>query len=699
MSAFIIVPTSNRAGLTSVSLGVLRAFEQSNIKPLFFKPIEQSYATQLDQQVDPAVHFANELFHLQTIAPMPLNEVETLISQGKDDDMIENIVQRCSELRLQQVHDVVVIEGLAPDADRPFLADKNLALARALQAEIILVVSAFNASPESVAEQINLYMHDFADDHVRIAGFILNSVNVPDNEFAGFVETVSRRIAANHLPLACLGAIKYAPEKSMLRMKDLARYLNARVLHGSEYLDSSRVKELVVAGRSATHMVDRFKAGAVIIASGDREDVMMATALRVISGTPLAGLILTCNEIPSANLQSLIEPALKTLLPVLLTEHDTFTTANLLSHMPTGVPYDDLSRVESMVDYVADNLQLSVLIQSLDKPKDLRMSPPAFRYRMMQLARAAKKRIVLPEGTEPRTIQAAIICQQKGITQCVLLAKPEEVQEVADKLNLSLPADLEILDPDLLRQKYIEPMVALRKHKGLTPELALRQLEDTVVLGTMMLACNDVDGLVSGAVHTTANTIRPALQLIKTKPGASLVSSVFFMLMPDQVLVYGDCAVNPEPSAEELADIAIQSADSAKAFGVEPRVAMISYSTGTSGAGSEVEKVKQATDLARQKRPDLVIDGPLQYDAASVPSVGRQKAPDSPVAGQATVFVFPDLNTGNTTYKAVQRSANVLSVGPMLQGLNKPVNDLSRGALVDDIVYTIALTAIQATQQ
>ena len=278
MSAFIIVPTSNRAGLTSVSLGVLRAFEQSNIKPLFFKPIEQSYVTQLEQQIDPAVHFAQELFHMPTVAPLALNEVEMLISQGKDDDMIELVVQRMSELRLQQAHDVVVIEGLAPDSDRPFLADKNLALARALQAEIILVVSALDVTAEQVAEQVSLYVHDYDDDHVRIAGFVLNSINVPEAEFAPFVEEVSKRIAANRAPLACLGAIQYAAEKSMFRMKDLARYLNARVLHGSEYLDGSRVKELVVAGRSATHMVERFKAGAVIIASGDREDVMMAKA-------------------------------------------------------------------------------------------------------------------------------------------------------------------------------------------------------------------------------------------------------------------------------------------------------------------------------------------------------------------------------------------------------------------------------------
>ncbi|MBF3228455.1 phosphate acetyltransferase, partial [Pseudomonas aeruginosa] len=293
----------------------------------------------------------------------------------------------------------------------------------------------------------------------------------------------------------------------------------------------------------------------------------------------------------------------------------------------------------------------------------------------------------------------AAICQARGIARCVLLAKPEEVQAVAQAQGIVLPEGLEIIDPDLVRQRYVEPMVELRKGKGLNAPMAEQQLEDSVVLATMMLALDEVDGLVSGAIHTTASTIRPALQLIKTAPGYNLVSSVFFMLLPDQVLVYGDCAVNPDPSASDLAEIAVQSAASAQAFGIPARVAMISYSTGDSGSGVDVDKVREATRLAREQRPDLLIDGPLQYDAAAIASVGRQKAPNSPVAGQATVFIFPDLNTGNTTYKAVQRSADCVSVGPMLQGLRKPVNDLSRGALVEDIVYTIALTAIQADAQ
>jgi phosphate acetyltransferase len=352
--------------------------------------------------------------------------------------------------------------------------------------------------------------------------------------------------------------------------------------------------------------------------------------------------------------------------------------------------------MEGVIDSVAEQLDGDVICAGLERATPNHMSPSAFRHQLIQKARAANKRIVLPEGDEPRTIRAAVICTEKGIARCVLLGKRKVIESVADALGIELPKGLEILEPSEIAERYVAPMVELRKSKGMTPGQALIALEDTVVLGTMMLAVDEVDGLVSGAVHTTASTVRPALQLIKTAPGSSIVSSCFFMLMPEQVLVYADCAINPNPTAQELADIAKQSADSALAFGIEPKVAMISYSTGESGSGDDVEKVRTATALAQARWPELVIDGPMQYDAAAVREVGEQKAPGSAVAGQATVFIFPDLNTGNTTYKAVQRSAKVVSVGPMLQGLRKPVNDLSRGALVDDIVFTIALTAIQA---
>lgn len=363
------------------------------------------------------------------------------------------------------------------------------------------------------------------------------------------------------------------------------------------------------------------------------------------------------------------------------------------------MPVDDKERIENIKQYISQHFNADFINNLVaDSSRLPRLSPPAFRFQLTELARAAKKRIVLPEGDEPRTIKAAVLCAERGIAECVLLADPASVQRVAEAQGVKLGKGITIINPADVRENYVARLVELRKAKGMTETAAREQLEDTVVLGTMMLEANEVDGLVSGAVHTTANTIRPPMQIIKTAPGSSIVSSIFFMLLPDQVLVYGDCAVNPDPTAEQLAEIAIQSADSAKAFGIDPKVAMISYSTGTSGSGADVEKVKEATRIAKEKRPDLLIDGPLQYDAAVMEDVARSKAPNSPVAGKATVFVFPDLNTGNTTYKAVQRSADLVSIGPMLQGMRKPVNDLSRGALVDDIVYTIALTAIQATQ-
>ncbi|MCB0079085.1 MAG: phosphate acetyltransferase, partial [Anaerolineales bacterium] len=332
-------------------------------------------------------------------------------------------------------------------------------------------------------------------------------------------------------------------------------------------------------------------------------------------------------------------------------------------------------------------------------PPDV-VSPAIFRFTLMQRAKEAQKRIVLPEGAEPRTLQAAAIILERGIAELVLIGDRGEIQEEARRVNARIE-EAEIIDPNdsPLMDDFVHELVELRKHKGMTEETARDWLQDNVYFGTMMLHRGMVDGLVSGAIHTTANTIRPAFQIIKTKTGVDLVSSVFFMLMADRVWVFGDCAIVPDPTAEQLAQIAVQAYHTSHAFGINPKVAMISYSTGSSGEGAEVEKVRQATELARQLLPDAPIDGPLQFDAAAIPDVAAKKAPDSPVAGQANVFIFPDLNTGNTTYKAVQRSGDYLSVGPVLQGLKRPVNDLSRGALVDDIVYTIAVTAVQAAQE
>ena len=502
------------------------------------------------------------------------------------------------------------------------------------------------------------------------------------------------RDGATHL----IGAIPWQPALAAPRVVDVARALGATILREGE-MATRRVVDVAMIARTLRNTLHRLRPDALIVTPGDREDVLVAASMAALNGVPLAGVVLTGGIEPAPSVVELCERAFQTGLPLLTVESDSYVTSARAASMNLEVAIDDVDRMERVMAAVASELDTAYLRRRVATDREPRMSPAAFMHRLVVRARAAERRIVLPEGEEPRTIKAASICQTRGIADCVLIGDRAEIARVAEAQGVELPEGLEILQPSAhRRERYVDAMVELRQSKGLTAPLACEQLLDNVVLGTMMVARGEADGLVSGAIHTTANTVRPALQLIRTRPDAKLISSVFFMCLPEQVVVFGDCAINPDPDAEELADIAIQSAASAEAFGIPARVAMLSFPTGTSGAGSDVDKVREATRIARERRPDLLIDGPLQYDAATVESVARAKAPGSAVAGRATVLVFPDLNTGNTTYKAVQRSAHVVAIGPMLQGLNRPVNDLSRGALVDDIVYTIALTAIQAAQ-
>lgn len=677
MRAYFVAATQPNVGLTSVSLGLLRALQRRGLKVAFVKPI-----TKRTPETEQSVLFARRICQADTTPdPLPMSLVTKRVTAGRTDELLEDIVSLA--MSGAKGADVLLIEGMHADPSRAFIPRLSGEIARSLQAEIVLVASA--AKPEDMA-QTQYMITQIRNSGRTVVGVILN--RAPAN--------YDRDHAASQLlGVPIWGVIDNDPELSAPRTLDVARHLEAEVMIAGN-IATRRVLDTVLAARSVSEVIPRLVTGALVVTAGDRDDVILATALAASNGIELAGLMLTHHSFISPRLERFGSRAFHGGLPILRTDGDSYTTASRISRLPLAVPHDDLVRMDQVIDSVAEQINGDTICDGLNVVASTRMSPPAFRYQLIQKARAANKRIVLPEGDEPRTIRAAVICTEKGIARCVLLGKRPVIQSIADSLGLELPAGLEILDPADIAEQYVAPMVELRKSKGLTPGQALNSLEDTVVLGTMMLAQDEVDGLVSGAVHTTANTIRPALQLIKTAPGSTIVSSCFFMLMPEQVLVYGDCAVNPDPNAEELAEIARQSADSARAFGVEPKVAMISYSTGLSGTGHDVEKVRAATEIAKSRWPDLVLDGPMQYDAATVQDVAAQKAPGSPVAGQATVFVFPDLNTGNTTYKAVQRSANVVSVGPMLQGLRKPVNDLSRGALVDDIVFTIALTAIQA---
>jgi phosphate acetyltransferase len=685
-----IAPTSAGYGASAITLGLIRAYQREGYSVGFAKPV--SDVDLAPGTLDRSIHFARSLCGLITSEPIPAARAEEMIRSGNEASLLEEIVAMVESTRNEC--DVVIVEGMAPNPDHTLAADLDVTIARNLSAEVIVVVMCVNATVRNVIDIISDAAHRYSGEERRLNGAIL--VRAP---VASYREEVAVGLAEQRVYAPLLGVLPYDHALTAPRLIDVANDLELEVeRHGN--INRARVSEIVVAARGPEQLVTSLRPGTLVVTPGDRSDLVLTAALAHIGGMPIAGLLLTCGESLSPEIDAFLSPRFGN-MPILKTKLETFDIAQRLTAIDWRVTLDDRERMDRVMDFVADHLDLNHLTPTFALATSGLMSPPMFRHHLMQEARSVARRIVLPEGDEPRTIHAAVICATKGIARCVLLGEPQRIRSIALTHGIDLPENhefLEILDPASLRDNYVALMVARRKSKGMTAHQAEKELEDSVVLGTMMLAEGHVDGMVSGAVHTTASTVRPALQLIKTAPGSSIVSSVFFMLMPDQVLVYGDCAVNPNPTAEQLAEIAIQSADSAAAFGIEPRVAMISYSTGVSGTGDDVDKVRAATALVRQLRPDLVVDGPIQYDAASVESVGYQKAPRSPLHGNANVFIFPDLNTGNTTYKAVQRSANVVSVGPMLQGLKKPVNDLSRGALVDDIVFTIALTAIQAGQ-
>lgn len=703
-------PTSMDSGLTSVCLGMLRALERVGVSVGFYKPFSQTVhraEARHNNGQDSSVAFARASSHLNPPDPIALKEAQHLLNRGKSDYLLEKVVGEYQKVASE--FDVVVIEGLVPDRSEAYIARLNVEVARNLGSYVILVSTPKTMDAKQMDEELDFSSRLFAGPNdPDVIGVILNMVGKPERYGLELRSSANQASPApvdyrnqckvfNEERFRLIGEIPWQPELLAPRVSDIIRELGLPVLSEGN-MQARRVQRVTVCARSIRNVIETLKPGTLLVTPGDREDILVTTALSALNGVPLAGLMLTDGFMPDQRVIDLCHRALDTGLPIISSDDNTYGTAHMLANLSSGIPIDDPERIEKAMEVVATHLDTDWLQQHLKVERQSRLSPPAFRYQLSERARAADKRIILPEGSEPRTVQAAIICHQRKLARCVLIGDATKIRRIADSQDSELPEDIEIIDPAEVRERYIAPMVEMRKSKGLTPDMAEAMLEDNVVLGTMMVALDEADGLVSGAIHTTANTVRPALQLIKTHDQAKVVSSVFFMLLPQQVVVYGDCAINPDPNAEELADIAIQSAESAEAFGIEPLVAMISYSTGESGSGKDVDKVREATRIARERRPDLLIDGPLQYDAAAIDSVARSKAPDSKVAGKTTVFVFPDLNTGNTTYKAVQRSANVVSIGPMLQGLRKPVNDLSRGALVEDIVFTIALTAVQAKQ-
>ena len=672
----LMVPIGLGAGLTTVSLGMVHALESQGVEVEYLNPFGPDF-----------------------------NEIEHLLSTGQEDIIIEAIIKKVEKLSIKE--GVLVVQGIISSQLLPYATSLNKIIAKALDAEVVLVTTPRGKTPNEIKEQITIAAKDYGGiESVRVVGCMINKIGAPTDKYGNaridlfdLPECLEEESALSQIfdepTFKVLGCFPWERSLMAPRVKDVVQFLNAEVVSPG-HMESHRVNFFVMAAATIETVSIVLRPDVMIITPSDRSDTILATCMAYLSGTKIAGILLTGDCPVPKNTMNLCAKAIKEGLPLLRVKTDSLRTAISLQNLNIKIPEDDQERRLRLKEYVAHYIDKEWIKELIATQVERKLSPPAFKYQIMEKARKANKKIILPEGEEPRIIQAAMICHHRKIARPVLLGDPEKIRAIAKNHGVNLSEEIELIDPTPLREKYLHSLLELRKHKGLTKQNATEALQENIVVGTMMLASGEVDGLVAGAIHTTARTLRPALTLIKTKPNVKKVSSIFFMCLPNQVLVYGDCAVNQNPTAEELADIAIQCADSAEQFGITPRVAMISYSTGTSGTGEEVTKVSQSTELVKKMRPDLAIDGPLQYDAAFSLDVAEKKAPNSPIAGKATVYVFPDLNTANTTYKAVQRSADVLSIGPMLQGLKKPVNDLSRGALIDDIVYTIAITTIQA---
>jgi phosphate acetyltransferase len=684
--SLLVAPAAEDVGLARTCLGLLRALDRRGIKVAFVKPVAQPRA---DGGPDRSAARVTAITALRPPDPLTTAELERQLGEGGLDVVLEKIVAAWEPI--YEGSDVVVVEGLRAGPSKLYASSLNQALARALDADVVLAdIWPADGHTDGLAEQFAIAASGYVSgEQARVVGCVVHGLPRAD---AAAVAELRAALAKHQLRL--IAGVPYRPELTWPRVRDLVRELHPEVLHEGDL--SRRIRDVAVMARGIPGSIHVLDTGRLVVVPGDRHEVIMAAYLAELSGSHLAALLLSSGTAPDPQVSQLTQATAADGLPVLLVESNSYQTATRVRDLDPGLPVDDLERIEGVTNNIADALDPSWLESLTSTSRPRRFSPAAFRYQLVELARAADALIVLPEGTEPRTMRAAVACAERGIARCMLLGPVDEVAAQARHLGLRLPSGVTVVDARAVAERYVTPLAELRRHKGWTEEVAREHLADPIAVGTMMLRQGEVDGLVCGAAHTTAATVRPALQILGTKPGSRLVSSIFFMCLPDQVLIYGDCAINPQPSAKDLADIAIQSAASARAFGIEPRVAMISFSTGTSGTGTDVDKVIEATRIVRQREPSLAVDGPLQYDAAAIASVGHAKRPRSPVAGRATVFVFPDLDTGNTTYKAVQRSAQVVSIGPMLQGLAKPVNDLSRGALVDDIIYTVALTAIQA---
>ncbi|MGD7707706.1 phosphate acetyltransferase [Microlunatus sp. Y2014] len=606
--------------------------------------------------------------------------------------------------RVSRGCDVMIIVGSDfTDVATPTELIFNARVAANLDAPVLLVVPALDRDVDEVTQVTQVAVAEIEQAHAHTVGVVVNRCAGIDLDAVR--TTVAEVLADDHGRVRGRHqvAVWSVPEIHGLTaptVRQVNQALDGELILGSDDVTDREIEHTLVAGMNVEHVLERLVDGQLVVAAGDRPEVLIALYAAHASATypSLAGIVLNGGFRPPENVRDLLL-GLDAELPVVAVEHGTFETASRIAGVRGVISAGTQRKRDLTLNIVSQHLDAESLLQVLEVPRAHIVTPLMFETTLLDNASRDRRHIVLPEGSDDRVLRAASTLLTRQVAELTILGEERTVRDRAAALGLAIEAAT-VIDPTRseLVDEFAETYATLRSHKGMTVERAREIVRDVSYFGTLMVHTDRADGMVSGAAHTTAHTIRPSFEIIKTKPDTEVVSSVFLMCLADEVLVYGDCAVIPDPDAQQLADIAISSAATAAQFGVEPRIAMLSYSSGDSGSGAEVEKVREATALVRQRRSDLAVDGPIQYDAAVEPSVGAKKMPSSPVAGRATVLIFPDLNTGNNTYKAVQRSAGAVAIGPVLQGLNKPVNDLSRGATVRDIVNTVAITAVQAQQ-
>lgn len=693
--AIYIATVESDSGKSLISLGLLRMMLTKSTKVGYFRPIINEFDDNgYDEHTNTAINFFNLDIDYTDCFAYKQSEVVALLSDGKEDEVIQKVIEKYKKLEAN--YDYVLVEGTDFSGEGGIIElDINLMIAKNLNIPALIVGSGNGKKKKDFINTMQLSYNSFIGKEVDVIGIVANKIEVDEVDYIReeLIKSFPEQLQIDIIPKIDFLAFP--------TVKEVVQALKGRVLFGAQFLDNA-IGSYSTGAMQLRNYLTRIKENALVITPGDRADIILgALQANASKNYPkIAGIILTGTIIPEESILKLIEGVQST-VPIVSVDGGTFGISNKIGAVKSKIYATHNKKILLSLDTFDTYVNAEGLTNILTSYQSNKLTPSMFQYNLLQKARIIKKHIVLPEGEDERILRAAARLQMLKIVDLTLLGDRNTIQLKCDQIGLQIDLDaLNILNPEdsINNKSFATTLFEARKHKGMSEATANDLVQDVSYYGTLMILNGLADGMVSGAIHTTMHTIKPALQLIKTKPGVSVVSSVFFMCLSDRVSVMGDCAVNPNPNAEQLSEIAISSAASAEAFGIEAKVAMLSYSSGSSGKGEEVEKVRKATELVKAKKPNLQIEGPIQYDAAVDMSVAKTKMPDSEVAGQASVLIFPDLNTGNNTYKAIQRETGALAIGPMLQGLNKPVNDLSRGCTVDDIFNTVLLTAIQANQ-